>query len=160
MFDDRMLRARKRMGLSQKEVAEKGVSYSSYSQYENNKSVPPLNVALRIANVLHTSIEWLCGQHDIGSIRNMADVAQNILNIFDSVSGSNEAAAWIETERTGHKNSVSLIVQSLQLKEFFEKEKRLSNVLGDSETEIDAYDAWLFRALDSLADIVIDTKEE
>ena len=60
MFSDNMLQLRKMAGLTQEELAEKiGVSRQSLSKWEKGESVPDLENAANIAQVLGASLDEL-----------------------------------------------------------------------------------------------------
>lgn len=64
-FGDRMKEARKRKGLTQKELAQLvNLQESSVSLYEGNKREPRLDTAENIASVLGVSINWLLGRSE------------------------------------------------------------------------------------------------
>ena len=52
--------ARKKMGMSQKDLADKlGISYVGVSQWENDKRKPKYETLQRIAHALNTSARFL-----------------------------------------------------------------------------------------------------
>lgn len=64
-FGDRIILLRKKKSLSQEQLAEKvGISAKDLSEYEGDVASPPLNVAIRIADILDTSLDFLACRVD------------------------------------------------------------------------------------------------
>lgn len=62
--------AREKAGLSQAALAkEAGVALQSISAYEStlNHKSPSINNAVKLANALNVSLDWLCGRDDVSS---------------------------------------------------------------------------------------------
>ncbi len=65
LFASRLKALRERMGISQKEMAEKiGVSRQSVNYYENSERVPDFYVLNRICNETNCSIKYLFGYQE------------------------------------------------------------------------------------------------
>ena len=63
---DRIRELREARDIKQKElVAYCGVSGSLFSQYENNKVIPPDDIKLKIAEFFNVSVDYLLGRTDI-----------------------------------------------------------------------------------------------
>ncbi len=66
----RIREARKRMGLKQKQLADRlGVTKETISRYESNVQTPSLSKVTRLASCLHTSVDYLLGLEDEPVIR-------------------------------------------------------------------------------------------
>jgi transcriptional regulator with XRE-family HTH domain len=62
MFTVRLKEMRTERGLTQKELAKQaGMAIASYSGYELGEKNPPLPSAIRLAQALNVSLDWLCG---------------------------------------------------------------------------------------------------
>lgn len=62
---DRLRELRKKKRLTQTEIANSiGLSHQAYSHYENGRSIPPFPVAIKIAEILDVSLDYLCGRID------------------------------------------------------------------------------------------------
>lgn len=62
IFSFRLKEAREKEGLSLKELqARVGISLSALNNYVAGKTIPPLDVAARLAKELHVSLDWLSG---------------------------------------------------------------------------------------------------
>lgn len=60
MFGEKLRTARKRAGISIKEIAhEVGLSRSSYNYYELGRNQPSLHILPDISRLLHISLDWL-----------------------------------------------------------------------------------------------------
>ena len=61
-MNDKLVQARKKLRLTQREVAEKvGISENTYQQYEYGKIVPSVLIAIKISDMLKTPIKGLWG---------------------------------------------------------------------------------------------------
>lgn len=64
-FGDRITLLRKKKKLTQEQLSEKvGISAKELSEYEGDAASPPLNVAMRIADILDTSLDFLACRVD------------------------------------------------------------------------------------------------
>ena len=62
---ERIALRREELGLRQYQVAERiGVTKTTMSKYENNINVPNSDILARLAEVLQTSADYLCGITD------------------------------------------------------------------------------------------------
>ncbi len=81
IFSSRLIEARKRKQLSQKNVAElAGLKETTYQNYEYGKVKPSIIKMARIADVLDVSLDFLCGKvttpsentkHFVGDLQEM-----------------------------------------------------------------------------------------
>lgn len=161
MFENRLLKARKKIGLTQKQVAEKAlISYSSYSQYENNKAIPPLDIAIRIASVLNTTVEELCGLYDSRTINNMGDVASTMMKINDAVNhGDSHGPSSIVINPSN--KTASLTIESEALSNFFMHKVAIESVVYSNEEDLsgtDIYAVYIKAQLDKLSKIEFETR--
>jgi transcriptional regulator with XRE-family HTH domain len=64
-FGDRLTLLRKKKKLTQEQLAERvGISTKELSDYEEDDASPPLNIAIRIADILDTSLDFLACRID------------------------------------------------------------------------------------------------
>lgn len=64
-FGDRLTLLRKKKKLTQEQLAERvGISTKELSDYEEHDASPPLNIAIRIADILDTSLDFLACRVD------------------------------------------------------------------------------------------------
>ena len=56
---DRVRKRRRELGLSQRELASKGVSYAYISRIENGERNPSVSVLRKLAPKLGVSVDWL-----------------------------------------------------------------------------------------------------
>lgn len=62
---ERIAARRDELGLKQYQVAEQiGVTKTTMSKYENNVNIPNADILARLASVLRTSTDYLCGITD------------------------------------------------------------------------------------------------
>lgn len=90
MYYDRIKEARKKKGLTQKQLAANAeISVGSMSAYEKGTQVPPVDAAYRIAAALGVSLDWLFNEgksttEDLTSARSFGDVARAFLVMVDA----------------------------------------------------------------------------
>lgn len=155
MFDDRLRNARQRLGYTQRQVAEKAkINIASYSAYENDKSIPPLDIALRIADALEVSLESLCGKKETSNkIGSLGDIARCIVELEDSTC-SCEINAEDNPSIYGTGERVVVEIKDKQLYEFFAKRQRLVQMVnGDDPALKEMFDTWQkseFKRLDAI----------
>ena len=155
MFSNRMLEARKKKGLTQKEAAEQAsIQPSTYSSYETNKKIPPLDVALRVAGVLGVSVEWLCGKEkDKSLFPTCGDVARALLQIKDTFLSDAAIGTRYGYTDGGGKNISYYVVLELKsetLFAFFEKVNKFDEMRKGSPDEKELVDAWIATKLREL----------
>ena len=64
-FGDRIVLLRKKKKLSQEQLAKKlDIPVKDLAEYEDDKVSPPLNIAIRIADILDTSLDFLACRID------------------------------------------------------------------------------------------------
>jgi len=65
-FGERLIQVRKRKNLSQAEVGKKiGINGDAYGRYERNEVKPTIEMAVKIAQALEISLDYLTGNSDI-----------------------------------------------------------------------------------------------
>ncbi|WP_270245339.1 helix-turn-helix domain-containing protein [Lactococcus lactis] len=65
VFAEQLKTLRRIKGLTQKELAEKvGVKQNSYSDWENGKSEPNIEMLVRLAECFDVSIDFLIGRQN------------------------------------------------------------------------------------------------
>ena len=64
-FGKRLTECRKAKNLSQKELADAFVtSHTTIGKYERDEMAPSIDVAKKLAKILHTSVSYLLGEND------------------------------------------------------------------------------------------------
>lgn len=139
-FSERLRKIREEKGWTQKEAAEKcGIVPSTYSAYENKKNakIPPLDIAIQIADGFETSLSYLCGTDNEAEnekkaieISSYGDVAQALIEICNSID------CFITPKRLKEPNCdfkskgcVDIRIFSNSLFDFFTDMQRLKSVL-------------------------------
>ena len=65
-FGERLIQVRKRKNLSQAELGKKiGINGDAYGRYERNDVRPTIEMAVKIAQALEISLDFLTGNSDI-----------------------------------------------------------------------------------------------
>ena len=157
MFDNRMAEARKHLGLTQKQVAEKAkIQPSTYSSYENNKKIPPLDIALRIADALDVSIGWLCGKERT-LIDTYGGVARAIISAYSALLESKDIKTELYIDDSRYKGEFNLPIDVLifettapRLTNFFQKMQQYRQMSLDNKVASEMYEAWLNSELEKL----------
>jgi transcriptional regulator with XRE-family HTH domain len=71
-FGKRLLEARKKLGISQEELAEKLKTKGPViGRYERDEMKPGIEAATKIATILEVSLDWLAGHIDTELDKNM-----------------------------------------------------------------------------------------
>ena len=89
---------RKEKGLKQNELAKMvNVSVQTISGYETGYANPPIEILIKIADVLETTTDYLLGREsDIGIVNanaNLAPMEENILTLFRSLNKQDQFKA-------------------------------------------------------------------
>lgn len=86
LFGERLLNTRKKKKISQEELAKKiGVHAPIIGRYEREEVKPSIEMAVKIANALEISLDYLTGISDIELDKNITDIITNLqkLNLQD-----------------------------------------------------------------------------
>lgn len=117
IFSSRLRETRGRLGLTQKQISEKaGISSVSYSAYESGTKMPPLTIAVKLANAMGVSLDWLCGLDVQTNLQTYADVARTLVSLDSAIDLSiddrryliTSDEGYLETERWGFECLVTL----------------------------------------------------
>lgn len=149
MFEHRLLEARKKKGLTQKQVAEAAqIHVASYSAYENNHKMPPVDILLRIANALDVSLDWLCkNEKDLPTVNNYGDIARSIVSVMQKMG---EKCRIEPYENTRGDRYAKIMLWDDVVYSFIEKVDKFSDMLNGSDDEREIYSAWLEKKLAEL----------
>lgn len=64
ILSERLKEKRRKIGLTQEEIAQKlKISQSTYAGYETGKSQPDVETLSKIADILETSLDYLAGRY-------------------------------------------------------------------------------------------------
>ncbi|NLI22308.1 MAG: helix-turn-helix transcriptional regulator [Clostridiales bacterium] len=163
MFNNRLAEARKRLGLTQKQFAAKAkIQPSTYSSYENNKKVPPLDIALRIADSLGVSLEWLCGRGN-SQVTTYGDVARSIIAIQSTLRQCKGFFTEVDVEKNSDYSGdgydpddvVILKTSAKELVNFFDRMLPFYRMSLDNQAAGEMFQAWLKGELEKLDKIEI-----
>lgn len=131
IFTQRLREAREKEGLSLKELqARVGISLSALNNYVAGKTVPPLDVAVRLAKELHVSLDWLSGidgsdSTSIIKVSNCYETAcmlDQIVELYDIASISPEEYEPFECFFAG---GITLRIQSDALYDYYLNKDRI-----------------------------------
>jgi len=83
-FGERLTQVRKRKGLSQADVGKKiGINGDAYGRYERNEVRPTIEMAVKIAQALEVSLDYLTGNSDIELDKATLDRVQEVTKLSD-----------------------------------------------------------------------------
>lgn len=150
-FAERLRLAREKKGMGLKELREAvGVSQSAMSHYSTGATLPPLDVAVKIAEALGVSLNWLCGKDEFLGVKNSYGYVVRMMLKID-----NAIPVWyltsIDTWQTDKDNFVRLTVEVPDsVYSFFQKKERFEEMARENTEAREMYDAWLAGALREL----------
>lgn len=170
-FAQRMKQSRERMGLKQKDLAERvSVTPQTISAYENadvggKGKNPTLENALEIAKALDVSLDWLCGmersQPKPDREMTLGDCANMIVEMF--FWPSVDFSSITETETVRHGFSVddvefenvtntypAIVFLRGEIRRFLEDFRKMRSLLNDKTINLDFYNRWLQDRITSL----------
>lgn len=164
MFENRMIDARKRLGLTQKQVADKAqIQPTTYSTYETNKKTPPLDIALRIAKALDVSLEWLCGvktEREISTYGDIIRCLNGIKRIMVDKSWPVSISPFLKPDpaikHVENQQTVVLQFASPILFDYFQKSKQFYSLISSSNADHELIDTWYKSKLEELSKIPIE----
>lgn len=83
-FGERLTQVRKRKGLSQAEVGKKiGINGDAYGRYERNEVRPTIEMAVKIAQALEVSLDYLTGNLEIELDKVTLDRVQEVTRLSE-----------------------------------------------------------------------------
>jgi len=81
-FGERLTQVRKRKSLSQAEVGKKiGINGDAYGRYERNEVKPTIEMAVKIAQALEVSLDYLTGNSDVELDKATLDRVQEVTKL-------------------------------------------------------------------------------
>lgn len=81
-FGERLTQVRKRKNLSQAEVGKKiGINGDAYGRYERNEVKPTIEMAVKIAQALEVSLDFLTGNSDVELDKATLDRVQEVTKL-------------------------------------------------------------------------------
>lgn len=83
-FGERLTQVRKKKNLSQAEVGKKiGINGDAYGRYERNEVKPTIEMAVKIAQALEVSLDYLTGNSDIELDKATLDRVQEVTKLTE-----------------------------------------------------------------------------
>lgn len=81
-FGERLTQVRKRKSLSQADVGKKiGINGDAYGRYERNEVKPTIEMAVKIAQALEVSLDYLTGNSDVELDKATLDRVQEVTKL-------------------------------------------------------------------------------
>lgn len=139
-FAERLRLAREKKGMGLKELREAvGVSQSAMSHYSTGATLPPLDVAVKIAETLGVSLNWLCGKSAFASpTTTYGQVVRLLMKI----------GVVLPSDRLGDFIKIAIIDQTIS--GFFMKKVRFEEMSKTDDDTKELYEAWLSATLHTL----------
>ncbi|MGJ1268636.1 helix-turn-helix domain-containing protein [Sphingobacterium spiritivorum] len=83
-FGERLTQVRKRKNLSQADVGKKiGINGDAYGRYERNEVKPTIEMAVKIAQALEVSLDYLTGNSDVELDKATLDRVQEVTKLTE-----------------------------------------------------------------------------
>ena len=83
-FGERLTQVRKRKNLSQADIGKKiGINGDAYGRYERNEVRPTIEMALKIAQALDVSLDYLTGSTDLELDKNAVNRIQELSKLSE-----------------------------------------------------------------------------
>lgn len=83
-FGERLTQVRKRKSLSQADVGKKiGINGDAYGRYERNEVKPTIEMAVKIAQALEVSLDYLTGNSDVELDKATLDRVQEVTKLTE-----------------------------------------------------------------------------
>lgn len=148
MFEHRLLEARKKKGLTQKQIAEKaGIHIASYSAYENNKKMPPIDILVKISDVLEISIDWLCNRNnETVQVVTLGDIARSIYKIEKAMNEWQAHSCYYLP--SGEETMIN--IGSATLTEFYKTAEKFLDLSLQVKEGRELYELWLEKEFQEL----------
>lgn len=166
VFAQRLVQLREDKGITQSQLAEMvGVSPQTISAYEKNRGkdsgkMPTLSTVIEIADKLGVSLDYLCGREknmpQTAKLETLADIVVlfselelgHNLSCYTTISSYElDFDEWIrdgENDEVVEKHGLQaqFVVKNGTLAAFYEKERRMTDLLRDKIIDKDLYDSW------------------
>lgn len=137
---------RKKSGKTQKEVAaDLKIAPSALSSYEQGKSSPPLDLAVRIAQYYGASLDWLCDIKEQDTPYTRAKILKTLTELCENVP---EAETFYEYDEgcdafIGFTAGIRLCCRKdAWAYNFFERYDRLLALYKSGDIDADVIEAW------------------
>lgn len=150
-FAERLRLAREKKGMGLKELRETvGASQSAMSHYSTGATLPPLDMAVKIAEALGVSLNWLCGKDEFLTPKNSCGyVVRMMLKIVDALPDW-KPASIVTWQNDTHDFVRLTVADTAPIYSFFQKKERFEEMARENTEAKEMYDAWLAGALRDL----------
>lgn len=159
-FAERMRKAREKKDMGLKELRELvGASQSAMSHYSTGATMPPLDMAVKIADVLGVSLDWLCGKDAYkasGAEHSVGHVARLLVEAVDKNMNEYNQFEPEKVVLSGGRRFLNLFFDNNELVVFFEKKIAYQQMARDNEAAREIFNAWLEGELKKLDAITYD----
>ncbi len=166
VFAERLKTARTAKNMTLKDLQQKaGVSAATINSYSTGKTLPTVDIAVKIAAALDVSLDFLCGNDNVKPARTydvatLGDVARSIDRILARdgeevlncatdgkfVAGlsvwRDEVVISAECDMQRGEYDSSLKIDCKPLFDFFEKRETMRRICGSSQEEQEMLHAW------------------
>lgn len=148
VFADRLKEYRTKMGITQKDFAEKiGITAAALSAYENNVKNPSISVAKRIADTFGISIDWLCGLSSCINIDEQPTTYADLLRLIIKISNTEmEFDKWdviFVDPNNGNPAYGILRTDNRVISYFFDEWRKMYDLFNEHIIDEHLYTLWL-----------------
>lgn len=142
VFGKNLKNERKKQSITQEKLAELvGIAVQTISYAETGKKFPHLDTAVRIANALNTSLDYLCGGSEKAEqkkadprIETLADVQTMIDALFEEIPDS---------ELQSEDDHIALYINNCpQIAKYYQNYITMSNLLDDRTITSQIFQMW------------------
>lgn len=165
-FAERFTQARTQKKFTLKQLSEQtGISVSALSHYANGANLPPLDAAVKIADALAVSLDWLCGadsNNESGKMNDCGDLIRALSSMLTTKTihyepGEGESM-YDEGDIYGatfSEDGNSIIIESRRVPCFvdFQSWSKLLDLLRKKVINEEIYTAWIEKKITQAEEI-------
>ena len=141
-FAARLKESRAKSGLTQKELAAKvGIAAATLSAYEASGKPPTIETAMKLADILGVSLDWLCGRDEANE---RLETYGDVIALIDRLVRSKMAVTVEALRNKGDGKLMAVIViEDEVLAEFFAKWDGALTLYRAKTIGDEIYEPWL-----------------
>ena len=156
MFSERLRKARTTLGLTQKDLATKvGIAAATLSAYEASGKPPTIETAMKLADILGVSLDWLCGRDEPESP--VATYGEAIA-LIDRLARSGLNVSMEVRHKAGEDGDAQaalLVIRDDMLAPIFEEWANALSLYASKTIDDELYDPWIERQAESRTNMAI-----
>ena len=156
-FATRLKESRAKLNLTQKDLAAKAeISAGTLSAYESGNKTPNIDTAMKLADILGVSLDWLCGR-DGASVSDRLETCGDAIALIDKLLRSDLRVAIDAVERfdnEGHFDEYCARIEIFNspLIQFFDGWKDVLRLYKQNTIGDEMYNPWLEKQVIKMQD--------